>query len=114
MQGKVKQDPPSTQSGPNLSGLVTWPLRQIRYFQHTQATMLLIQKLPFSRVMCEIAQDCKMDLRFTATAVLALHDATEYFLVEVIEKANLAAIHHKRITIAPKDMYLVRTITHMW
>ena len=55
-----------------------------------------------------------MDLRFTATAILALPHATEYFLVKVMEKANLAAIHCKRITIVPKDMYLVRAITHMW
>ena len=88
-------------------------LRQIRYFLHTQATMLLIQKLPFLRVVRETAQDFKMDPCFTATAILALHHATEYFLIEVMEKANLAAIHHKRITIAPKDMYLVRAITHV-
>ena len=76
-------------------------LRQIRHFQHTQATMVLIQKLPFLRVMCEIAQDFKMELCFTATAILALHQATEYFLVDLMEKVNLATIHRKRISIAP-------------
>ena len=51
-----------------------------------QATMLLIWKLPFSRLVCEIAQDYKTDLRFTATAILALLYASEYFLMEVMEK----------------------------
>ena len=55
-----------------------------------------------------------MDLRFTATAILALHQASEYFLMEVMEKTHLAALHCKRIMIAPKDMHLVKAITHMW
>ena len=49
----------------------TLALHQIRYFQHMQATMLLIWKLPFSRLVHEIAQDYKTKLRFTATAILA-------------------------------------------
>ena len=76
--------------------------------------MLLIRKLPFARLVHEIAQDYKTDLRFTATAILALHHASKYFLMEVVEKTNLAALHHKRITIASKDMQLIKTITHMW
>ena len=55
----------------------TLALCQIRYFQHMQATMLLIQKLPFSRLVCEIAQDYKTSLKFTATVFLALHHASE-------------------------------------
>ena len=95
---------------------------QVRYpcivtdkiFQHTQATILLIQKLPFSRLVCEIAQDYKTDLKFTATAILALHHVSEYFLMEVTEKTHLAALCHKRIMISPKDMHLVKAFTHMW
>ena len=67
-------------------------LHQIRYFQSTQATMLLIRKLSFARLVHEIAQDYKTDPRFTATAILALHHASEYFLVEVMEKTNLCTI----------------------
>ena len=68
----------------------------------------------FARLVGEIAQNHKTDLRFTATAILALHHASEYFLVEVMEKTNLAALHYKRIMTAPKDMHLVKAITHMW
>ena len=63
----------------------TLALRQIRYFQGTQATMLLIHKLPFARLVREIAQDFKTDLRFTATSILVLHHAAEYFLIEVMQ-----------------------------
>ena len=76
--------------------------------------MLLICKLPFARLVREIVQDFKTDLRFTATSILALHHAAKYFLIEVMQKTNLTAIHHKYITIVPKDMQLVQAITHMW
>ena len=89
-------------------------LWQIRYFQSTQATMLLIRKLPLARLVREIAQDYKTDLRFTTISILALHHAAEYILVEVMQKTHTAAIHHRCITIAPKDMHLVKAITHVW
>ena len=75
---------------------------------------MLIHKLPFARLIKEIVQDFKTDLRFTATAILTLHHAAKYFLIEVMQKTNLAAIHCKCIMIAPKDMQLVQVITHMW
>ena len=45
-----------------------------------------------------------------STAMLALHEATEYYLVELFEWANLCALHAKRVTIMPKDMQLARRI----
>ena len=49
-----------------------------------------------------------------ATSILALHHGCEYFLVEVMQKTQLAAIHCKQVTIAPKDTYLVQALTNMW
>ena len=68
----------------------------------------------FCKIGLEITWGYKTDLRFTATAILALHPASEYFLVEVMEKTHLAALHRKRIMIAPKDMHLIKAIAHMW
>jgi histone H3 len=45
-------------------------LRQIRKYQ--KSTKLLIRKAPFQRLVREIAQDFKTDLRFQQPAVLAL------------------------------------------
>jgi histone H3 len=45
------------------------------------ATELLIRKAPFQRLVCEIAQDFKSDLRFQSTAVLALQEASEAYHV---------------------------------
>lgn len=89
----------------------TVALREIRKYQ--KSTELLIRKLPFQRLVREIAQDYKSDLRFQSQAVLALQEATEAFLVGLFEDTNLCAIHAKRVTIMPKDMQLARRIRGM-
>eukprot|EP00058_Branchiostoma_floridae_P001000 XP_002586488.1 hypothetical protein BRAFLDRAFT_75126 [Branchiostoma floridae] len=75
-----------------------------------RSTELLIRKLPFQRLVREIAQDFKTDLRFQSSAVLALQEASEAYLVGLFEDTNLCAIHAKRVTIMPKDIQLARRI----
>ena len=58
----------------------------------------------------EIAQDFKTDLRFQSSAVMALQEASEAYLVGLFEDTNLCAIHAKRVTIMPKDIQLTRRI----
>ena len=86
----------------------TVALREIRKYQ--KSTELLIRKLPFQRLVREIAQDYKSDLRFQSNAVLALQEAAEAYLVSLFEDTNLCAIHAKRVTIMPKDIQLARRI----
>ena len=86
----------------------TVALREIRKYQ--KSTELLIRKLPFQRLVREIAQDFKSDLRFQSTAILALQEASEAYLVGLFEDTNLCAIHAKRVTIMPKDIQLARRI----
>uniref|UniRef100_A0A8C1JU95 Core Histone H2A/H2B/H3 domain-containing protein n=1 Tax=Cyprinus carpio TaxID=7962 RepID=A0A8C1JU95_CYPCA len=74
------------------------------------STELLIRKLPFQRLVREIAQDFKTDLRFQSSAVMALQEASEAYLVGLFEDTNLCAIHAKRVTIMPKDIQLARRI----
>ncbi|XP_004622313.2 histone H3.1-like [Sorex araneus] len=82
----------------------TVALREIRRYQ--KSTELLIRKLPFQRLVREIAQDFKTDLRFQSSAVMALQEACEAYLVGLFEDTNLCAIHAKRVTIMPKDIQL--------
>eukprot|EP00730_Choanoeca_flexa_P007077 TRINITY_DN12275_c1_g9_i1.p1 TRINITY_DN12275_c1_g9~~TRINITY_DN12275_c1_g9_i1.p1 ORF type:complete len:139 (+),score=20.74 TRINITY_DN12275_c1_g9_i1:204-620(+) len=84
----------------------TVALREIRRFQ--RSTELLLRKLPFQRLVREIAQAFKTDLRFQPTAIAALQEATEAYLVGLFEDANLCAIHGKRVTIMPRDVQLAR------
>ncbi len=86
----------------------TVALREIRRYQ--KSTELLIRKLPFQRLVREIAQDFKTDLRFQASAIAALQEASESYLVGLFEDTNLCAIHAKRVTIMPKDVQLARRI----
>ncbi|KAI0559515.1 histone H3 [Gracilaria domingensis] len=67
-------------------------------------------RTPFQRLVREIAQDYKSDLRFQGSAVLALQEASEAYLVGLFEDTNLCAIHAKRVTIMPKDVQLARRI----
>lgn len=93
----------------------------------------MIRKLPFQKLVREIAQDFNTDLRFQSTAILALQEASEAYLVGLfqvgrasrqgfvisylesshhvsLQDTNLCAIHAKRVTIMPKDMQLARRI----
>lgn len=45
----------------------------------------LIRKLPFQRLVKEVAHDIKDDLRFQSTALLALQEASEAYLVGLFE-----------------------------
>ena len=71
---------------------------------------MLIRKLPFQRMVREIAQEWKQEVRFQSQAVLALQEAAEAYLVSLFEDTNLCAIHAKRVTIMPKDIQLARRI----
>ena len=86
----------------------TVALREIRKYQKT--TNLLLRKLPFQRLVREIAQEYKSELRFQSHAVLAIQEAAEAYLTGVMEDANLCAIHARRVTIFPKDIQLARRI----
>lgn len=86
----------------------TVALRDIRRYQNS--FNLLIPKLPFSRLVREIALDYKINLRFQTSAVMALQEASEAYLVGLFEDTNLCAIHAKRVTIMPKDIRLARRI----
>ena len=86
----------------------TTALSEIRHYQ--KLTCLLIRKLPFLRLVRDIAQDCKTDLCFTAKAIYALQNASQIYLAGLFGNTQLCAIHTKQVTIMPKDMHLVRRL----
>ena len=81
-------------------------LKEIKKYQ--MSTKTLIRKLPFQWVVREIAQGIRADLHFQSTAIMALQDAGEAFLVGLLEQGNLCTIHAKCVTIMPKDIQLAR------
>ena len=93
----------------------TVALKQIRQYQ--KSTELLIRKLPFQRLVREIASDSEViksplcgKVRFQSATVMALQEASEAYLVGLFEDSNLCAIHAKRVIIMPKDIQLARRI----
>ena len=86
----------------------TLALREIRHYQ--KKTNLLIKKAPFARLVKEIAQGCMQELRFQNSAIGALQEAAEAYLVGLFKDTNLCAIHVKWITIMPRDIQLARRI----
>ena len=86
----------------------TLALREIRHYQ--KKTNLLIKRAPFARLVREIAQSFMQELRFQNSAIGALQEAAEAYLVGFFEDTNLCAIHAKRITIMPRDIQLARRI----
>ena len=83
----------------------TVALREIQRYQ--KSTELFIRKLPFQRLVRELAQDLgKMNICFQSGAIIALQEALEAYLVGLLEDSNLCAIHAKRVTIMPKDIQL--------
>lgn len=86
----------------------TVALREIRQYQ--KSAELLIHRAPFQRLVREIAQAYRSDLRFQSSAIEALQQSSEAYLTGLFEDTNLIAIHSKRVTIYPKDMRLARRI----
>jgi histone H3 len=86
----------------------TVALREIRKYQ--KSTELLIKKLPFQRVVREIAAPMMDGIRFQSAALAALQEAAEAYLVGLFEDANLCAIHAKRVTLMVKDIQLARRL----
>jgi histone H3 len=97
----------------------TVALREIRRYQ--RSTELLIRKTPFQRLIKEIAEGIKLDLRFQSAAISALQEAAEAYIIGLfhgihlthtylIVDSNQCAIHAKRVTIKPKDLQLARRL----
>ena len=89
----------------------TVALREIRRYQ--KSTELLIRKLPFQRLVRELANDMVSmgkfpnGIRWQSNAVIALQEAD---LVHLFEDSNITAIHAKRVTVMVKDIQVTRRV----
>jgi histone H3 len=70
----------------------------------------LIRKLPFQRLVREIAISYRGDLRFQSPALAALQKASEAYLVSIFEDTNFCAVHANRVTIMERDIQLAQKI----
>lgn len=84
-------------------------IREIKNQQ--KKTNLIIPSAPFSRLVHEIAQEYKNDLRIKSDAYTTLQHAAEDYLIGVFQKSNMCAIHQRRETIQPKDLQLAMCLS---
>ena len=100
-------------------------LREIRRYQ--LSTENLIKRTPFQRLIREISQEYRIQpngpgtpsvqVRFQSTAIAALQEAAENYIVGLFEDVNLLAIHARQVTIMPRDIRLalrIRGDHHRW
>lgn len=72
----------------------TVALREIRKFQKT--TTNLIPRAPFLRLVKEIVEEMKSNLRFQSVAVEALREAAEAYIIGLLNDSYECSIHAKR------------------
>ena len=86
--------------------------REIRRYQ--RSTGNLIKKTPFQNLIRMISQEYRIcpdgpgtpsvQAHFQSTAIAALQEAAENFIVGLFEDVNLLAIHARHVTIMPHDI----------
>jgi len=86
----------------------TVALREIRRYQ--KSTDLLVRKMPFQRLVRECAGREKTDVRFQASAIEAIQEATENYVVKLFNSSNLLALHAARVTVHPEDLKLANEL----
>lgn len=114
--GAVKYPPAGGVKKPHRYKPGTVALQEIRRYQ--KSTELLIRKLPFQRLVRDIVHDLKEEFpekekpefRFQSSALGALQEAAEAYLVSLFEDTNACATHAKRVTIQDKDIDLARRL----
>ena len=83
-------------------------LKEIRHYQKFMG--FLIRKLPFQRLVREIAIVVAQEMQFQSSVLLVLQEAAEAYLVGLFKDTNLCTIHTRHVTILPKDIQLARRI----
>ena len=83
----------------------TVSLRNIR--QQQSKVDLILPNAPFQRLVREVGQDLKQNLRYSAPFFSAIQTMAENYLIKVLEDSNLVAIQSGRLTVMPRDIQLV-------
>ena len=80
-------------------------LKEIRHYQRESGW--ICSRLACAQLFHEICQSIKEGLRRQGSAIIALQEGFEDYLVSLFHDTVLAAIHGKRVTVMPKDIHLV-------
>ena len=84
-------------------------IERIKFYQK-QADCVLIEPAVFTRHIQIITRDDVDNLKWSPSALNIMQIATEHFLHDLISAAMLCMIHANRVTLQPKDLWLVAKI----
>jgi len=88
------------------SGVV---LREIKHFQKQYGTFL-IRKVPFSRLVREISQDFRTDLRFTKGSLSFLQTYIETFMVDFLRNCAKIMQHYGKLALSIREFKATREL----
>ena len=84
------------------------PILNIKKFEET--TQWVIQRKPFEHLIRDLTRKRNTELKFQKTAIDALLEASEAYLVRLFEITGMLANNANRTTILPKDVHLAKRI----
>ena len=108
----TKAEIKTKKAGPGVGGVRkphryragTVALRQIKKYQ--KSTELLCRKLPFQRLIREISNEVKMDMRWQASALLAVQEIAETFISEMFASGSALTAFKGNVTVMPQALRL--------
>ena len=86
----------------------TVALREIKKYQ--KSCKPLTARLPFERRVRKALSELDPEMRLKSVTIEAMREATEAYLVDLLQDSNLCAIHAKRSTVMSKDVILADRI----
>ena len=85
-------------------------VREISFREYNRVKGMPIEPPKLSAKELKSGEYVRCPLRWTRGAIDAIHEAAEIYLVNLLEDANLLAIHTRRFTVRPRDIHLARRI----
>lgn len=70
-------------------------------------------RIPFLRLVKQIASNLRENMRFQVRAMDALREAAADYLICKFEKCACAVAHAKRVTLLPRDLHLINRLDRM-
>ena len=87
----------------------TVSIREIKKYQKMGNT-LIFAKLPFTKNIREILLNYRQNVKISKYVFILLQHYIEQYLVNILIKANMAAIHSGRVKLMPNDIEFIRSI----
>tara|TARA_B100002019_G_C21235327_1_gene582408 strand:- start:97 stop:1245 length:1149 start_codon:yes stop_codon:yes gene_type:complete len=87
----------------------TVSLREIKKYQK-MSNVLILAKFPFEKFVREVFKDYRDNVKISKQVFGLMQYFIENYIVDILHKANLLAIHSGRVKLMPSDIDFVRSL----